>query len=190
MSEAWLGALIGGACLLISAGAAAWINLRKNRADIDKSARGGVIEEWREIVNKLQDAQAACERRTDALSQELSAMREQVSKLYGELSALRVQIMARETERVEQRGEINDLTKSVAAVKKSNPEEIATALAPKIADALTVKAEEVVEKTKEAAAIGLEDIKALKIEIAKAPDAIAGKVVEAIKEEKTPTKGA
>lgn len=143
MSEAWIGALAGALVMVIVGAVPAWLAYRKGSVEISKIARGDIIEEWREITDRLQERTMMLEKEVLALRTEttrvyaeLSALRTENAKLHAELSALRAQIVVRETERVQQRGEIRSLDKAVSELQKPDPQAIADALAPKIAEAI------------------------------------------------------
>lgn len=130
MNEALIAALslaIGG---IITALFNGWTNMKKANVEIDKTVRDSVIEEWREITNTLQG-------RVKLQEDEIKAMRTQIVELHTELATLRAQIASRETERIVQRGEIRTLEKSVTEMKKPDPEAIAQAIMPKLAEALS-----------------------------------------------------
>lgn len=111
MSESTIGALLISVGALITAAVAAWVSLRKQRAEERKAIRNGVIEEWREITNRLQARVVEQEKKIDAQGQ-------QIIDLVKELAALRIQIEKRETERIELRGDLREVTKQVVELKQ------------------------------------------------------------------------
>lgn len=146
-NDAIIIAVCSGAGVLIAACVTAWINLKKNRSDLgkikdesEKAKRDDVLEEWQVITTRLQ----VTVKEQDV---EIKALRGEVIKLYSEISALRVQIVARETERVEQRGEIRALEKKVIEVKKPDAEAIAQAIVPKLAEAMVTSGAQVMQVT-------------------------------------------
>lgn len=112
MSEAMIAAIAIAVGSLLTAGVAAYVALRKSRSELTKVDRNGVIEEWREIANRLQE-------RTDSQDKQILLLQEQIVKLNNELVTLRTQIEKRETERVEQRGENRQLEKTVVELKEA-----------------------------------------------------------------------
>lgn len=106
MNETMIAAIGIAVCSLLAAGVTAYIGLRKSRSELTKENRNGVIEEWREIANRLQE-------RTDSQDKQILLLQEQIVKLNNELVTLRTQIEKREIERVTQRGEIRELEKAV-----------------------------------------------------------------------------
>lgn len=104
--------LIAAAVVLVGTwGVKALIDWRKSKVETDKTVRNGVLEEWREITaqqqirldalqKQLDEAEAKIVKLRRDYEDELRAMRGTYDK---EMSALRTQIVAKETERIQDR---------------------------------------------------------------------------------------
>lgn len=131
----WIGPVILASGGLITASVAAWVLLRKSSAELRKTARNGVINEWQQITDQLQVQVKEQATQIKDQSAEIKLLRTEITKLYVELATVRTQITARETERVQQRGEIHALEKTVGEIKSStDTDTLAQAIAPKLAD--------------------------------------------------------
>lgn len=92
---------------LLTAGVAAWVVYRKQRAE----ERNGVIKEWMEIANRLQ-------KEIEELNKKTEVQNQRINSLVQEVATLRLQIEKRETERIDQRTDLREQGKAVDALKE------------------------------------------------------------------------